>query len=97
MTVTVSGTIVIARTEPTDEGSAIFLVQGTTPSATDRTAEPRSLPLSTSDTEGPFSLQQDDLGLTVDGNGNLSPAETTDSQYRVIFQKPIVGPFLPTT
>jgi len=69
-------------------------MQRTTPSVTDRTAEPWSLPLPS--TECPLLLKLDNLFLTVDGDGNLSPPQTTDPQYRVIFQKPIVGPFLPT-
>jgi hypothetical protein len=48
-----------------------------------RTVKPRTLPLLAS--ERPFLLKPDDLDLTVDGDSDLSPAQTTDTQHRVIF------------
>ena len=74
---------------------AILLVQGTTASIAIRAAKPRTLPLFTS--ERPFLFELDDLLMTVDGDGDLSLPQTTNTQHRVIFQEPIVGPFLPTT
>jgi len=60
-------------------------VQGSAFTITNGTAKPWSSSLCTSNAEGPFSLELNNLGLTVDGDGDLSPAETADAQYRVIF------------
>jgi hypothetical protein len=95
MTVAVPGTIVIARAEPTDERGPVLFVQGTTPTIADGTAKPRTLTLLS--TERPFLLELDDLCLAVDADGNLSPAKTTNPQYRVVFQELMVEPFSPST
>jgi hypothetical protein len=79
----VTRSVIISGTQSTADGSPVLLMQGTTPSVTGRTTKPRTLTLFP--TEGPFLLQLDNLGLTVDGDGNLSPPQTTDPQYRVIF------------
>jgi len=55
------------------------------------TAEPRTLPLLT--TEGPFLLKLDDLLVTVDGDGDLGPAEAADAQHGMVFQELTVPPF----
>jgi hypothetical protein len=75
-TITVAAPVIVPGAEPTDEGCPVLLVQGTTASITGRTAKPRSLPLLTS--KGPFLLELNDLYPTIDGNGHLSSAETTD-------------------
>ena len=91
-TITVPRTIIVPRAEPTDEGGAILLVQGATASVTGRTAEPRAPPLSASDTERPFHFKLDELGMTVDGDGNLSPAQSADAQHGMVFQELVAGP-----
>ena len=53
-------------------------------------AEPRALPLLAS--ERPFHLDRDDLGMTVERNGDLGPTQTTDAQPWVIFQELAVRP-----
>ena len=87
--------IVIARTEPTDEGCSAYFVKRTTSSIANRTAKPRTLTLLL--TERPLLLKLDDLLMAVDDHGNLSPAKTTDTQHRMIFQELMVRPFLPGT
>ena len=74
--ITVSRSIVVPRTEPTDEGVRVLLVKDSASSIAGRTTKPGTLTLFTS--ECPFLLQLDDLGLTVDDDGDLASAETTD-------------------
>src|SRR5262249_49784298 len=81
--ITVSRTVIVPRTKPTDEGSPVLLMQGTTPSIARWAAEPWTLPLLSP--ECPFPLKLNDLCLTVDGNGNLRSPQTTNTQHRVIF------------
>jgi len=48
--------------------------------------------LSASDTERPFHFKLDELGMTVDGDGNLSPAQSADAQHGMVFQELVAGP-----
>ena len=75
-TITVSRTVIIPRTEPTDEGCSAYFVKCSASSIASRAAKPGTLTLFTS--KGPFHLKLDNLGLTVDDDGDLSPTETTD-------------------
>jgi len=84
--------VVVAGAEPAHEG-AVLLVQGATTSITDRAAEPGTDALPAS--EGPFLLELDDLGVAVEGDGNLRPAQASDVQHRVVFQELMVEPFPP--
>jgi len=76
ITITVSRTVIIPRTEPTDEGCSAYFVKCSASSIASRATKPGTLTLFTS--KGPFHLKLDNLGLTVDDDGDLSPTETTD-------------------
>jgi hypothetical protein len=89
--VAVPTAVVVAGAEPTDEG-AVFLMQEAATSVAIRAAEPGTLALPTP--EGPFLLKLDDLGLTVEGDGDLRSTQTAGVQLWVSFQKLVIGPFL---
>jgi hypothetical protein len=82
-------TVVVATTEPADEG-AILLVQEAAASIAVRAAEPRALPLPAS--EGPLLLKLDDLGLAVEGDSDLGAMQTASAHDGVVFQELAVGP-----
>jgi len=85
-------TVIVPAAKSAYEGSPILLVQRAATPITGRAAKPRPLPLLTS--ERPFLFKLNDLCLAIDGDDDLRPAQTTDPQYRVVFQKLVVGPFL---
>jgi hypothetical protein len=68
-------------------------VQDATPPIAGRAAEPGTLALLSS--ESPFQLKRDDLGLAVEGDGDLGSAQATGAQHGVVFQEPLVEPFPP--
>jgi hypothetical protein len=80
-----------------DDGIHVDYVERTASSVTGRTAKPRTLTLFTSDTERPFLLQLDNLYLTIEGDSDLSPTQTTDAEYRVVFQKLVIRPLSRST
>ena len=86
--------IVVGAAKSADENAILFVQGPTAPTASRvRAAKPGALPLRASDAKGPLLLKLDDLCLTVDGDGDLGPAQTTDAQYGVVFQKLAVLPF----
>jgi len=93
--ITVSRTIIVTGTNSTADRGAILFMKRAASSQAHRTAEPRTLTLLAS--KRPLHFELDDLLVTVDSDGNLSPAETTDAQYRVVFQELMVRPFSPST
>lgn len=91
--VAVPGTVVVAATNSAYEGiTVLFVERAAAPTASRvRAAKPGALPLLAS--ERPFLLKLNDLCLTVDGNGDLAPAQATDAQLGMIFQELAIGPF----
>jgi hypothetical protein len=71
-----TGTVVVTRAEPADEG-AVLLVQEPTALIAIWTPEPWALPLLTA--KGPFLLKLYDLGLAVEGDGDLSSTQTASA------------------
>ena len=90
-TVSMSAPKIVPGALPAYEGSPVFFVERTATPVTGRTAKPRALPLLAS--ERPFHLDRDDLGMTVERNGDLGPTQTTDAQPWVGFQQPVIKPF----
>src|SRR5262245_51073056 len=93
--VAVSRTEIVAGAEPTDEGAPILFVQRTASTATSRTVQPGTL--TQLRCGRPFHLNLVDLVVDIDDDGDLPPTKAPDPQYRMIFQEPMVGPFLPGT
>ena len=87
--IAVTGPVVVAGAQPAYEGAVLFVQEAASPIAV-RAAEPRPLLLFTP--KGPFLFKLDDLGLTVEGDGDLGPAETAGADDGVVFQEPVVGP-----
>ena len=86
--------IELGAAKSADKNAILFVQSPTAPAANRvRAAKPGALPLRASDAKGPLLLKLDDLCLTVDGDGDLGPAQTTDAQYGVVFQKLAVLPF----
>jgi len=91
ITITVSRTVIIPRTEPTDEGCSAYFVKCSASSIASRAAKPGTLTLFTS--KGPFHFELDDLCMAIDADSDLGPTETPDTQHRMIFQELMIRPF----